>query len=269
MNKRTFFDFLKLLVIFGSIWAAFTFIPFNCNPPELKFSMDQEEKLGELIVNEIILSDKRMKVINDPAIDSAMNEISSRLLSNMGLTDFDYKIRVIENDQINAFTLPGGNIFVFTGLLTFAEHPEEVAAVLAHEIGHVENRHVINKLVKEIGISVIFSVLTGTDNILTREIGRTAASTVFDRKQEEEADLYALELLEKSNINPKALATFFRRLNTEHGSYNEKLEVFMTHPHHNSRIKASLEYVTEPDFKSKGFNFEWERVKMALQRLPN
>ncbi len=265
MRISVLFDLFKLTLIFGGIWAVFTFIPFSFDSPELQLSLDKEEKLGEMIVKELVFEDKSVIVVSNPELDSAMNIISKKLIQQLGTTNYEYKIIVIENEMINAFTLPGGNIFVYTGLIKFSEHPEELAAVLAHEIGHVEKRHVVSKLIKELGLSIMLSVLTGGDNVLTREIGRTALASVFDRKQEEEADMFALELLEKSKINPKIMATFFRRLNDKLGNYNESLELLMSHPHNNSRIKSALEYKTQKDFKSEKLNLNWELVQKSIQ----
>ncbi|HET6244506.1 MAG: M48 family metallopeptidase [Bacteroidetes bacterium] len=265
MRISVLIDLIKLTIVFGGTWALFTFIPFSFDPPEMQLSIEKEEKLGDLIVDEMVLKDKNTIVISNPGLDSAMNIISKILTSKIGNTDYEYKIKVIENETINAFTLPGGNIFIYSGLIEFSDHPEELAAVLAHEIGHVEKRHVVNKLIKELGLTLLFSVLAGGDNILTQEIGRTAMSSVFDRKQEEEADLFALELLEKARINPKVMAIFFRRMNDKLGNYNENLEILASHPNNNSRIKSALEYQTKDNFKSQKLNLNWEFVKKSLK----
>src|SRR5690606_24136018 len=120
-------------------------------------------------------------------------------------------IVVGRNESVNAFALPGGNIVILSGLLEFSENPEEVAAVLAHEMAHVEKRHVVDRLLKEFGMQVVFGVLTGGDLVVLSEISRTVTSTFFDRRQEEEADEFALELLHRCNISPRALGTLFRR----------------------------------------------------------
>ena len=99
------------------------------------------------------------------------------------------------------------------------------------------------------------------DKLVIGEISRTATSTVFDRRQEREADEFAIELLDNAEINPRIIATFFRRLKEEEGTYNENLEILMTHPHINSRIKASLEYNLDEDFVSEEFNLNWDLIK--------
>lgn len=264
MKSSLLRDALILVAIFGLIWGVFTYFPiFSPEDADLGISIEQEEKLGNLIV-ENILDDKTTKIASNPTLDSAMHVINKRLISNIGPTDYEYKIKVIDNPQINAFTLPGGNIFVYSGLIEFSEHPEEVAAVLAHEIGHAEKRHVVKKLVKELGIAIVFSVLTGGDAVILKEVTRTAASTVFDRGQEKEADDYSFALMERAKMDPKALATFFRRINDKFGGYNETMEMLMTHPNNNSRIKSALEYKLPKGFKSEKINLDWEAVKATV-----
>ena len=96
------------------------------------------------------------------------------------------------------------------------------------------------------------------------ELWETVLSSNFDRSQEKEADQFALKLLEEAQISPTAIASFFRKLNRENLDYNEKMELLMTHPHNNSRIKSSLEYKTQEGFKPQLINIDWNLVKKAL-----
>jgi predicted Zn-dependent protease len=267
MKKSIFVDLLKLVLLFTVIWALFTYLPvFNVDKEDFTLSIDKEEKLGKIIVDNLLADKSKIHLLNHPHVDSAVAVISKRLTDSLGVTDYEYKIKVIEGPVVNAFTLPGGNIFIYSGLIKFSEHPEEVAAVLAHEIGHAEKKHVVKKLIKELGIAVLFSVLGKGDAIVLGEISKTITSTVFDRTQEKEADDFAFSLMEKSSINPKALATFFRKLNRENGIYNENLEILMTHPNTNSRIKASLEYKTAVGFKAKNFVLNWPSVQGCIEQ---
>ena len=74
-----------------------------------------------------------------------------------------------------------------------------------------------------------------------------------------------MELLERAQIAPTAVASFFRKLNREELDYNEKMEFLMTHPHNNSRIKASLSYETAENFEALDFDIDWKRVKETLK----
>ncbi|MFT4526298.1 MAG: putative Zn-dependent protease [Bacteroidia bacterium] len=263
MNK-TFRDLLILTGGFGAIWLAFVLVPWEMDEPGLEISVEKEMELGETMIEDWIFESGEMDVVSNPTLDSAMHIISDRLLEQLDSSEFNHHIWVVDQDEINAFTLPGGYIIVNQGLIKFSEHPEEVAGVIAHELGHVEERHVVSRLIKELGVAILFTALGGSDAILLNEVGRTAVSTAFDRSQEEEADEFATALLQKANLDPRVLATFFRRLKNEHG-YDERVEMFMTHPHHNARIKSALEIELPEGFGSEPFEFDWERVKNSIQ----
>ncbi|PCJ86034.1 MAG: hypothetical protein COA57_06730 [Flavobacteriales bacterium] len=264
MGQKLLRDLFILLAAFGAIWSFFYFFPVFPDEEIFEISIENEEQLGELVVEELLGNEPDFAELNNPTLDSALKMICDRLLQQVELTDYDFHIKIVDNEMVNAVTLPGGHIFVFKGLIEFSEHPEEVAAVLAHEIGHVQKRHVVKKLVKELGLAIITGVITGGDPVLITEVSRSALSTFFDRKQESEADRYALKLLEKSNISPTAMAAFFRRLKQQNGINHESLEILSTHPHTNSRIKASLEYKTHEGFEAKKFEFDWDKVRDSL-----
>ncbi len=269
MKKSIFRDLLILLGIFALLWIGFSYLPFFKSSPDTAsvISIANEEKLGKIIAKGIE-KDPSVKICSNPVLDSAVGIIKSRLVDSIGLTEYDYHIKVIESSVINAFTIPGGNLYIYSGLIEFCETPEELAAILAHEMGHAEKRHVVSKLVKHLGITILFSVIGGGDGVMISEIGRTAVSTVFDRGQEKEADDFSFVLMEKSKLNPKSMSSFMRRLREKNSSiekYTDKMEWLMTHPNTNSRIKASLEYKTAPGFVPQPFSIDWKRVKESVK----
>lgn len=263
MKHKLLIDFLKVLALFGGLWVAFTFIPWVPDEIDLEFPVDKEIELGEMIM-ESTLKKQGFHPLENHLVDSAIWVISKRLEDSLGLSHFDYRIVVVDNPNVNAFAMPGGNIVVLSGLVAFSESPEEVAAVIAHEMGHVELRHVTKRLVKELGLAVLFGVLTGTDGVVLSEMSRMLTSSYFDRRQEDEADEFALDLVYRCGINPKALGTLFRRMKSEYGSA-EMFEIISTHPATSSRIKKSFEFEIGDDFESRPFNFDWEAVRAAAK----
>ncbi|TVR78505.1 MAG: hypothetical protein EA412_08700 [Chitinophagaceae bacterium] len=262
---KLFRDFLILVIVFAVLWIAFLFVSKSgvLSPDiRIEISMENEEKLGDLVMDAFL---SNVDLTENRLADSAVYVIHQHLMEGLEYTDFNYQIYVVESPQVNAFATLGGNIVIFTGLLEFAESPEEVASVLAHEMGHVEHRHVISKLIKEMGVTVLFSILGG-DLILLSEVSRTATSTVFDRRMEREADEFALELLEKSNINPKSLASFFMRVEREYGGFDKNIEFLMTHPHNQSRIKMAVEYETKEDFEEMPIALDWDEVRSSIKK---
>ncbi|MBT3301624.1 MAG: M48 family metallopeptidase [Bacteroidetes bacterium] len=261
MRTKIIFDLLKLLAVFGILWGIFVIFPIFPDKDDFSLSITKEEKLGKLIVEEVMLKDASFQLIKTDYTDSVIGAIENRLVDAMGSSDYDYKLMIVADDEVNAFALPGGYIMIYSGLIEISDNPEELTAVIAHEMGHIEKRHIVSRLVKELGLSVILS----GDLLVVGEVGRTAASTVFDRRQEREADEFSLDLLYKAQIDPRVMATFFRKLKDEVGSYDEKLEILMTHPHINSRIKSSLEYDVDEDFVSKDMQLDWDRFKQNIQ----
>lgn len=274
MKEKILLDGLKSLGIFGGIYILF-YVGLNLLSEDKKtkwfysdekvslFSYEQEIALGELI-DEYIISSEYKKPLTNKTIDSMMWAVGKRLQEQIPTSEYDYNIIVLDNAQINAFTIPGGNIYVFSGLISFCESPEQLAAVLAHEMGHVEKRHTVDRLAREFGLSVLFSIMTGGDTVLLSDLYQTLISSGFSRSQEKEADQFALNLLEDASISPKSIASFFRKLNRENLAYDENIELVMTHPHNNTRIKASLNHEVDETFQEIPFNLNWEEIKAAL-----
>ncbi|MCH8494673.1 MAG: M48 family metallopeptidase [Balneolales bacterium] len=259
---------LKFILIYFSLFAvlvfAFTQIDVFSSDRVQKFSDNQEERLAGYLKDVFVT---QRSLIEDEVVLEAVDVMKSRLLATIDEPKFDYNIYVIRNSSVNAFALPGGNLVLHSGLFAFAESPEEVMAVLAHEIGHSEKDHIMQKMIKEIGFSVVFAALTGGDVGVFSEIGRKRVTTRFDREYEVEADAFALKTLEAASIDPKYLAVFFHRMSESSGDITERIDFISTHPSHNDRRQASLAYETAEDFQAvpvEGIN--WELVKGLLSR---
>ncbi len=251
-------DLLILLIVSFSIWGGFVLIFEDGAKPNL-IPVEKEEKLGKELTDQLFAHYEYTKLENFLA-DSAIQVIKNRLLLHLEKSPYRYKIHLIDNDMINAFALPGGNIVISKGIMKFSEKPEEIAAIIAHEMGHIENKHVISRLIKQVGINVI----TGGDQTVIGEVAKIAASTAFDRKQEEEADAFAYHLLEKANIHPAVMASFFRRLQQEIPSSKINVEWLSTHPEHDDRVKSALEHQVKDGFEQVDLDIHWNKVKESL-----
>jgi predicted Zn-dependent protease len=266
MGNRMIRDLVILMAIAGALFIGGYFMVREINKSDLELSyqvsIEQEEELGDML-KDVVTGD--YKLIENNLADSAIQVITSRLLAAIDSTPYRYEIKIIQSEDINAFTIPGGNIYIFSGLIKAADNPEEVASVLAHEIGHAEKRHVVTKLINEMSMTAIVSILSGGDPSLITEVLQSVVGNKFNREQETEADKFALQLLEDAHIPPKALARFFERLNDKDLDYNENLEILMTHPHNNRRIEQARKYKTRNNFKAEDFNFDWEKVQKSLE----
>lgn len=265
MRNSIFRDLIILLAIGVGLFAGGYFIVRELGKSDLELSYEvsikQEEELGDMF-KEMIWDE--FPTVKDNAADSAFQQIKDRLINALDTTAYRYQFTIIKSDQINAFTIPGGNIYMFSELIKVAETPEEVAAVLAHEIGHAEKRHVVTKLMQELSITAIVGILSGGDPSILTQVLQDIIGNNFSRRQEEEADKFALELLEKAGISPKSLARFFERLNEKDLDYDENLEILMTHPHNDKRIEQVRRYKTKNGFKPTPFDLDWKKVQASL-----
>jgi beta-barrel assembly-enhancing protease len=126
----------------------------------------------------------------------------------------DLQVEVANIDMLNAVALPGGKVIIFQGLLNQAKSPDEVAGVLAHEIGHVRERHVMQGLLRQLGLSVVLGGFDGSGGANLNSL----LSTTYTRDAEREADEHSMAALKNARISPIPTAAFFDRLSNMDGS---------------------------------------------------
>ena len=259
--RKIITEFIVLIGIGGLVWAAISLL-INLPSHPVILNPEKEKMLGDKYT-EVILTFNGFEKIDEPEIDSVFKVVSERLSSLAGYEENGFTIITVKNEMVNAFALPGGNILITTGLIDFCESSAELFAILAHEAGHIVKRHIITRLIKELGLEL----LTSGNSYITAEIAKTLLSTGYNRKQEEEADLYACEILEKDNVEPRILASFFRRLkeNPENSLFSN-FEIISSHPNLEKRIKYVLAYEDENDFSSRIDWFSLELLKGKINQ---
>ena len=159
--------------------------------------------------------------------EKALAELADRFRPHLPPEFADFRVRFANTESVNAFALPGGQLFVLRGLAREARSTEEIAGVLAHEVGHAVLRHGLRRIVRQAGFGLALSLVIGAREGIVDELIAGAArlqSLVFDRDQEREADRFGLELCARSGIDPTALGGFLGRL--PDGS----IEWLSTHP---------------------------------------
>jgi beta-barrel assembly-enhancing protease len=126
----------------------------------------------------------------------------------------ELQVEVANIDMLNAVALPGGKVVIFQGLLDQAKSPDEVAGVLAHEIGHVRERHVMQGLLRQMGLAVVLGGFDGNGGATLNSM----LSTTYTRESEKEADDHSINAMRKAAISPVGTANFFERLSRLDGS---------------------------------------------------
>jgi len=213
-------------------------------------SKEQEVQLGSLLVTQIRRS---LPVLADPLITDYIQTLGNELVNHSTMAGDHFRFFVIKDHLINAFALPGGNIVLHSGLILIARNESELAAVMAHEIAHVTQRHIARLFERSKQFSLptlaaLFgSILLATQNstagagALVATMGTAQQLAInFTRDNEQEADRVGIELLAASGLNPMGMPDFFGRMQ-QGNRYNETNypEFLRTHPVNQARIADS------------------------------
>ena len=206
------------------------------------YSLEREIALGRQMASEVELE---TRLVDDEVVTEYVNRLGQNLVRNSD-AKVPFIIKVIDSEEINAFALPGGFMFVNTGLVLKAGNEAELAGVLAHEIAHVAARHgtkqaTRGELLNYASMSMIF--LGGWAGYAAREIASLAIPLgflEFSRAMECQADHLGLEYLYKTGYDPLALVDFFEKIESQEKKKPGTIaRTFSTHPLTSSRIRAA------------------------------
>jgi Zn-dependent protease with chaperone function len=213
-------------------WVA---IPFAAREVAEAIPPDIEAQLGEATADQVVrffTHGKEPGFCSSPEGDIVLRELTQRFAAQAELP-YPLTVRVVKSPIVNAFTLPGGQILLFSELLNFADGPEAVAGVLAHEIGHAQRRHPMEVFAKNVGAATLIGMLLGdiTGGSVIGALVQFSVTAAYTRDAEREADADAVDLLNGAGIDGSGLADFFDRLREEENSeLQEFLSMINTHP---------------------------------------
>lgn len=241
--------FSKLALWAGAAVASvvaiiFLLVPMMAAQLAVLLPPEGEKALGDTTFDQIRLAlaqtDVAIPICEGDAGNAAVQTMYARLNPGADLP-YDVQIHILDHEMVNAFALPGGRIVFFRGLIDSAQNPEEVAAVLAHEIGHVVYRDPTRDALRSAGTLGVLGLLFGdfAGGTITLFLANQLINASYSQKAEARADDYAHDLLEKANISPVALGTFFERLIEEHGDAEGIVAHFMSHPQMADRVAAA------------------------------
>ena len=254
-----------MVLIFIGGWVIFGLISYFNHDADSdgKILSGANEKKTAQAIHSLIMEE--FDTINPPLSTLAIQQIFDRFEENID-TGYHYQFYLIDDKMNNAFATLNGNIYIMKGLLEFAESPEVLSAVIAHEIGHIQNRDFETRLSKNISLSALEIIITGGNTTLISELSKTLFSSKYDRQQEQAADDFAKDLLIKSGIHPENLAVLF--LGMERENYidlPEATSMFMSHPHLKMRIEKAVIYDLPEDFEERPLAIDWVSVKKELK----
>ena len=227
----------------------------------LPISTDKEVEIGRGIAATIA---GRYPVSTDAALTRYVNLVGLTVASQDPRGDIDYRFAVLETPTVNAYAAPGGYIFVTRGALAIMHSEAELAAVLAHEVGHVNRKHVINQIRKSDTMREVRNAVDIQGTTLDKVVG-TGSDALFmglSRGDELEADSLGLEYAAAAGYDPGGLAEFIRRLD-QHAGEGPVSEFFATHPKPNERVER-LHAIAQREHLAGGVGLE-ERYREIIK----
>jgi predicted Zn-dependent protease len=180
-------------------------------------SSNTESDLGRRFLLE---ARSQLPLIDDPVATAYVEGLGRRLVTSLGPQEFEYRFFVVRHPALNAFAVPGGYIFVFSGLIAKADNDDEIAGVLGHEIGHVHAHHIVRQQTQGMvwSATALLGVLLSVVNPVLGAGAIAAAQTAqlkYSRDFEQEADYIGLRIATQSGYDPHALGAFFKQLLVE------------------------------------------------------
>lgn len=267
--------YFKSMVISTLIAAAAgcAFNPATNRPDLVLMSQEKEIKIGREMHQKLVDS---TPIYKDPVLTAYVNHVGQKIATASDRPDIKYHFTIIDSQDINAFALPGGYIYINRGLLTYLHSEAEMAAVLAHEIGHITARHAVRQKTAATGAGVasVLSVLVTGSGVVgdVANLWSTAAVKGYGRDMELEADRFGAQYMYNAGYDPQAMInvisllkdqeTFSRRRARVEGKKQQTYHgVFSSHPRNDIRLQEVVQAAGELSEGEKHTKVEYYREK--------
>lgn len=268
--KRITVSAIVVTFMAAVLWAQG---PTQFHPGFNLFSKEQDVQLGQENAAQVR---KQLPVIKDPVLTDYVTQVGKRLMSAREAQEsgFPFTFEVVADPSINAFALPGGPMFINTGLLKAVDNEAQLAGVMGHEMSHVILRHGTNQASKSKFIelpAVLASQIAGESMIgklAQAGIGLGANSVLlkFSRSAESQADLMGSHLMAESGYDPMEMARFFEKLNAQGGG--RTIQFLSDHPNPDNREKAIEEEVHRLPQQNYGYQSgAFQRMKQEVSKI--
>jgi predicted Zn-dependent protease len=271
---KIFLSFLVLLPILTFAGGANN-LPDFADSAGSVVSPEFERRLGKMFLNQVRHIEK---VVDDPEVESYIQSIGYQLASHSDNEEQSFTFFVVNNPAINAFAGPGGVIGINSGVILNSANESELAAVMAHEIAHVTQRHLARMFEQQSLLSIptaaamVGAILLA---VVNPEAGAAAISGVaglsaqnqisFTRTNEEEADRVGMQTLVRANFNPRGMPAFFETLQRiSRYSQSAAPEFLRTHPLTTSRISDSIARAEAYPEKAYNNSHSYELIRYKL-----
>lgn len=250
-----------------------TFPLFNsCESGINVFSKADDVQLGQDVNAEIRSNPQEYPIYQgDPAVKTYINQrifnhiIASPLIESKDI--YPYQLEIIDQDILNAFALPGGYLYVYTGLLNYLDTEAALAGVLGHEIAHAERRHATQRMTSYYGVSFLLSLILGENPSQIAEVAANLfvglAFLANSRSDENDADEYSFNYLEDTRYYPGGVKFFFEKMRDDGliSSQSDRIATFLsTHPDPVDRIAGTDQRLVDGQYEVKNHQSSGEGI---------
>lgn len=246
--KKTLLATTLALVTFGSAGCAQLLTGGLTAAQALQpISEEQEISIGRSAAQEV-LNDPETRLYTQSSVNAYVRDVGMRMAARSERPSLPWEFRIVDDPALNAFALPGGQIFITTGALKAMKSEAELAGVLGHEVAHVAHKHGIEKLKQAMIAQGIATATLGSTPQLAQQAGVIALTLVLNgqgRGAELEADRYGTIYESRENYNPHALGDFLRTIESTSGGTPEWLGVLSTHPPLNERLETIRQTIAQ------------------------
>jgi len=212
-------------------------------------SIEEEWQLGQQLSQDVA---RQVRFNNDPAVNDYVRSLGQRIVAQTPdpFNRLPWEFHVVDDPSMNAFAIPGGHVYVNTGLIAAAENASQLAGVMAHEISHVTARHTTEQISRQYGLSVLAGLVLGKDpgalSQIAAQIIAGGALARFGREAEREADELGILAMYRAGYDPRGMAAMFRVLLAQQRSQPSRVEQFFsTHPTTEERIRDAERRASE------------------------
>lgn len=210
----------------------------------LLFGEDKERSLGASVAFSI---DKKSKINTELDVNERVKKILRKIVAVCDRQDLVYTIRVIDEDELNAFSLPGGYIYIYKGLIDKVDNDDQLAGVIGHEVAHVVAKHTLKRLQAAYGVSMLeVGAAASRQGALASGINLTAASIFYQNSREDEfqADKLGLKYMVLAGYNPNQMKEMLSKLLTSQTKLGPRaMSYWRSHPYIPLRIAKVDELV--------------------------
>ena len=228
------------------------------------YSVQEEWQAGQQLEQQI---NSQMRISRNSTLTSYVNRMGQAMVAQTSMARLPWRFYVVEDDAINAFNVPGGLVYINTGLIARSNTAAELAGAVAHEIAHGVARHGTSRLSKARDANVLAGVLGANQGLggIAAQVAAQGAFASFSRADEREADRLGVQIMSAAGYNPDGLTDLLRTLARQEGS-GGGVKFFRSHPLSAERVRTVQQLASRVDKRGLRMNDSgFDRVRRAAR----